>query len=254
MKSTDVKTSPAATGSRPLGSAGSVGKVGDGPDAKKSAPAPLRMPETTRAPLGERPSLEGTARRVHGQVQVRQERAHQGTRSKKLKEERLDALDEREMASFRTLSATLTGMLDDVRRQVGSLSDRAPADVHGAVDRALSSHREDFTAKARQAIRGKRSMLKRSGLDAMQASGADTLMVHVLLQGKLSMSMVRAEMARLTEGIRGGALSVADVKKGLVTADGLLQRFRLAGVPVDYSHVGNGPRDLLLSFASSLHR
>lgn len=252
MKSTTLKNQSPIPGSNAIDH---VANIGSDAAAKVEAQT-LRAPDSTRAPLGEQQNLQATQRRS-GQLQVRagsSTRAHQGTRSKKLKEERIDQLGRLEAVSFGPLAQRLEGVVADLREKVGALEGREAADVHTAVDAALEPHRAPFSTAIQQAIRGPRSALTKRGIDAMRASGADTLMFHVLLSGKLSMRMVHAEMGRLTRGLRGGDLSVTDIKKGLVTADGLLQRFRLAGVSVEHGYAGNGPRDLLLSFASSLHR
>lgn len=255
MKGTDLKTRPSIPGSTAVQQTVPVDKAGNGSVTAQNVA--LREPDSTRTPLGEQANIGATSRQVHGQLQVRSGRsgrAHQGTRSKKLKEERLDDLGRLERVSFGPLAERLRGVLATVQASIGDIAGRDPKDVHAAIDSAFEPSRASFSTAIQQAIRGPRSSLTKSGIDAMRASGADTLMMHVLIEGKLTMPMVHAEMQRLTQGLRDGRLSVADIKKGLVTADGLLQRFRLAGVEVQHEYKGNGPRDLLLSFASSLHR
>lgn len=251
MKSTDLNTRVGPNTTQALVPSSGV--------VKSQTPAAvqpnLQPPDVARSPLGESVNLQSSRRQVQGQVALRSgSRPHQGTRTKKLKTEKLDQLTRLEATSFTALAQTLGEVLGAVRSAVGDTQGIDPSAVHRAIDGALARHRPALSTAIQQAVRGPRSALTKSGIDAMRASGADTLMFHVLLQGHLSMGVVRAEMTRMHEGIKDGGLSVADIKKGLVTADGLLQRFTLAGVDVQHSYKNNGPRDLLLSFASSLHR
>ncbi len=251
MKSTDLNSRLGPNASQAVTPANST-------DARVQTPTTtpsLKAPDVGRTPLGESVNVHSTQRQVAGQVALRTGvRTHQGTRTKKLKTDKIDQLTRLESASFGPLAEKLGQVLADVKSRVGATEGVEPAAVHRAIDGALAPHRADFSTAIQQAVRGPRSALTKSGIDAMRASGADTLMFHVLIQGQLNMGVVRAEMSRMHEGIKSGQLSVADIKKGLVTADGLLQRFALAGVDVQHSHKNNGPRDLLLSFASSLHR
>lgn len=224
-----------------------------------STPAPqtaaaLVHPDVLRAPVADAVNVKTTQRQGRGQLAVRGHRTHPGTRTKKLKTNKVDQLTTLEAASLGPVTEHLKQVLDAVRSQVGPVPGRDATQLHKAIDQALKGHRAAFSSTIQQAVRGPRSTLTKAGIDAMRASGADTLMFQVLLHGRLSMGTVRSEMTRMHDGIKSGDLSLVDTKNGLVTADGLLQRFALAGVDVDHSYKNNGPRDLLLSFASSLHR
>ena len=255
MKSTDVRFTPAI----PTSQAGQVSALDQPPVAPRPAGQPLRAPQTTRQPLPDQANLQTTAREASSQLALRTSESRsrrQGTRQKKLKTEQIRDLGRLERPAFAQLVAHVSDILG---RAQGAAGAEAQAELsRGAqwaqLDAGLAPLREELATAIQQAVRGPRSQLTKSGVDAMRASGTDTLMLQILSRGKLSMSIVRSEMTRLSQGLRDDSLSAADVKKGLVTADGLLQRLALAGAPLEYGFQNNGPRDLLLSFAASLHR
>ncbi len=235
----------------------SLQKVDGATPASVESTPKMVAPDVLRTPLPEAVNVGAAQRQGRGQLAVRghgTHRPHPGTRTKKLKTDKIAQLTRLEETSFGPVTEHLKQVLGALRSQVGETSGRDATELHAAIDQGLQGHRAAFSGTIQQAVRGPRSTLTKAGIDAMRASGADTLMFQVLVKGQLDMGTVRSEMTRMHEGIKNGELSVADTKKGLVTADGLLQRFALAGVDVQHSFKNNGPRDLLLSFASSLHR
>ncbi|MCA9549222.1 MAG: hypothetical protein KC933_04255 [Myxococcales bacterium] len=251
MKTSDVRR-PVVT---PSTQAGQVGPVA-GPEGGAPAHAQtLQAPPTTRHPLADQPNLRGTTKGPSSQVAVLADnKRRQGTRQKKLKTDAIKELGRLERPAFARLVGQIGSLLDQAKSAAGLAEGMGQDEIWARLDQAMEHHREELATSIQQAVRGPRSQLTKSGVDAMRASGTDTLMMQILARGKLSMSIVRAEMTRLSKGLREGNLEAADIKKGLVTADGLLQRLALAGAPLEYGYKDNGPRDLLLSFAASLHR
>jgi hypothetical protein len=252
MKTTDARL---PTGI-PATQAGQVSALEGGSAPVRSAAPSLQAPPTTRQPLADQANLRSTARGASSQLALRAEAQgrRQGTRQKRLKTDQVKELGRLERPAFEQLVAQVGGILGQVKSGAGLQEGMAQDTVWARLDEGLGAHREALAAAIQHAVRGPRSQLTKSGVDAMRASGTDTLMLQILARGKLSMSIVRAEMTRLSVGLRDNRLEAADIKKGLVTADGLLQRLALAGAPLEYGFANNGPRDLLLSFAASLHR
>ncbi len=92
---------------------------------------------------------------------------------------------------------------------------------------------------------------------ALHKSGLEPLLFAGLEKGRITERMASSELERLGDALKNRTLSAEDIKLGLVALDDIAQLF--AGAlgkdgGFRYDHTLNRPRDLMITFARSLHR
>lgn len=116
---------------------------------------------------------------------------------------------------------------------------------------------EAITAQLLEAMKAWKVQKADQAHDALKRSGLDGLLVESLLRGKLTYQASDRHLNRLRDSIRSRAVSVNDIKNGILAFDAAAQRLAIVSGkngPFQYATRVNHARDSLITFARSLHR
>lgn len=94
-------------------------------------------------------------------------------------------------------------------------------------------------------------------VEALRRSGLHVLLLETMLRGALSEALVKQHLTRMQDAIRARLTPVQDLKNGILAFDEICQQLALVigkDAPFHYPLDGNRARDLLITYARSLHR
>jgi hypothetical protein len=233
----------------------------DAPKASLSSPLALgvvpiplqRPPGAPLAPMhGEPRANGGRSALVDTQaLQTEGGRAHKGVRTGDLNRRMADPEALREASRSRSHRAAFNTLLELGSGELLSQAEASPT------AEALRLANEAVTAGLLEALRAAELPKPEHTVAVLKKAGLDVLLTRTLGKGRLTHGMVNAQIDSMRGQLAGRKLSATELRDGILAFDELALRLGfIAGRQgkFEYPATQNRGRDLLITFARSLHR